>query len=253
MKTLTLVALVAAAFISIAATCTATKTSLTTIDGRATFAGQVTNDTGADLLGHRIVVAFLDEDGNVVETRTTKGCLRTLQAGASNFFAVRSSEDPDDVDAGIARVAIDGSIELGEARPADLRIRNVSALRKDDLLTVAGSVRNNHDDDLDDVNVCVVVKSDDGDIVTVANAKDDFDLDEGEARQFSVEIDVPDHAGLVDEISVWVDAEDDGVPTEPRSKSAIEVECQPSPTPTSTPTATATATAGPGIQQHGVC
>src|SRR6185295_3093246 len=99
-----------------AAGCQVINISLTSIDGHDVFAGELHNDSGANVLNHKIRVSFLDSSNNLVETKTVDGCLRSLQNGASDFFSTPSTLSDSSTATGLARmanIAEDSSFKVG--------------------------------------------------------------------------------------------------------------------------------------------
>ena len=233
-----------AALASIAATCVVKNTSLETIDDDAVYGAELKNETTADFLAHRFVVAFFDEDLDLIETKTVTGCLRSLQANTSNFYSASYSGDADDVEAVLSRLAVDGSLRAGETAPGDLVISDVEAVRNGESLTVTGTIESEENDDLEDVRACVVVYNEDGHVLRVQRDDATFDMSDGDSNNFTVNVAVADDDELVDHVSVWVDAinaDEDDTPSEPVGKEDVDVAVgTPTPTSTSTPTATAT-------------
>lgn len=248
MKRLVPLALLGAvALASVAATCVVRNESLTEIDGRDTFAGELHNDSGVDILFHEYRVSFLDEDLDLLETRTAQGCLRSLQDGAVDFFSAASTEDADDTEIALGRLANfaeDPDFEIGQVEDSDIAFTAVTAARVAGTLTVAGTITNNDSDELEDPAVCAVVYNNDGRVVTTAKDSDINSLDEGESDAFAITIKVPDDADLVDEVDVWADGLEDGVPVEPASSVGLDVSIGTA-VPTSTATAVPTSTPTP--------
>ena len=249
MKKLAFLVLALAGLTAFAATCRVLNVSLEEIDGDATFAGELKNETTVDILGHKFVVAFLDNDGNVIETKTVDGCLRSLQANSSDFFsAADTADDPDDVEVGLARLALDSTLKLGQTVNGDLTITDVEASRDGEDLTVSGNIKNDDDDDLEDVRACVVVFDDDGKVVVTLRDGDTEDLLSDEDYDFEITGKVPDDDNLVDNVSIWADAtnaDEDDDPTDPVEFDDVTVDegtVTPSPTGTATNTPTATPT-----------
>jgi hypothetical protein len=238
--------LAVAALASIAATCVVRNVSLEEIDGDAIYGAELKNETTVDFLGHRFVVAFLDDDLDVIETRTVNGCLRSLQANTSNFYSATYSDDPDDVEVALSRIALDGSLEVGQTAPGDLELSDVEAVRDGETLTVTGTITSDESDDLEDVRACVVVYNEDGGVLRVQRDAETFDMEDGDSNGFTIEVTVPDDDELVDHVSVWVDGinvDEDDTPSEPVGKEDVDVDiAEATPTPTATATATATAT-----------
>lgn len=226
---------------AIAASCVVENHRLTTFDNHDTFAGDLRNDSGVNILNHKFQVAFVNSNGAVVEQFMVDGCLRSLQTGASDFFSATSTRPDESTTLAVARLANlaeDPDFEVGTTRDGELTFSNVTAARVGEVLTVAGTVTND-DADLDDPAVCVVVRDEDG--LAVTTGKDDSlgDLDEGASAVFSVTLAVPGDSDLVDHVDIWADGLENGVPTDPESKEEVEVgvtlPSTPAPAPTSTP------------------
>ena len=239
------------ALAAFAATCTVTKVSLTAVDGKDVFAGQLNNDSGADLLQHRIIVAFLDSGNNVVETKTVEGCKRSLQSGETDYFSVQSSRPSSETNVGLARLALDSNLKAGETEDSDFSLLNVVVRRDEAKLKVTGTIKNNDDDELEDPKACVVVLDEDDNIVVVAKTADLADLDEGDEVNFTLTVDVVDDEDILNSVHVFADGLEDGVPTDAEEDLNNEVtDCSdatstPTRTPTSTASATPTATGTP--------
>lgn len=233
------------ALAAIAATCTVQKISLTEINERDTFAGELHNDSGVDILNHKIQVSFLNDNLAVVEVQTVNGCLRSLQDGAVNFFSVQSTLDGDDTDIGLARmanIAEDPAFKVGNVEQGNISFSDIEAVRTGGELVITGTLTNDDGDALEDPAVCAVVYDEDGNVIVVGrDVLSDLAIDASGA--FSITVDVPDDAELVDSIDVWGDGLEDDTPIQPESDedNAITVV----PTNTTTPTATPTATNTP--------
>jgi hypothetical protein len=232
---------VIAGLAAMAQTCVVTNESLTTIGSHDRFAGEMWNDSGVNILQHEFIVAFLDKDGEVIETRKVDGCLRSLQDGGSDFFSASSSSAPAATDIALARIANlreDHDFTLGKVKDGNIGLTDVTANRDGAVLTVAGTVTNLDNETLEQPAVCAVVWKLDGRIVTTGKLKGLADLVEGASAQFSLQIAVPDDGDAVNEVDVYVDGLEDDVPVDPGSKADVLVTSG-----TSTPTVTATATA----------
>jgi hypothetical protein len=234
-----------AALFGVAATCVVTHESLTTIGDNDTFAGELRNDSGVDILQHKFRVAFLNSNGAVIESRTVDGCLRSLQAGESDFFAVSSNQPHQATTIGLARLANlaeDPNFKVGRVEEGDIDVHETTASREATTLTVEGKITNHDSDTLEDPAVCVVVWNEDDRVITTANQTNIDDLDKDETFDFSLEIDVPDDTDDVDHVDVWADGLEDDDPVSPGSQKNIDVTEIATATPTVTSTATATAT-----------
>jgi hypothetical protein len=250
-KIITLAALTLAGAAVMAQTCIITNETLTQIGSHDTFGGELQNDSGVDILFHEFRVAFLDDDNDVVETKTAAGCLRSLQDGASDFFSVASTLPAADTDMALARLANfaeDPDFTIGQTADGDIAIDDVAAVRTGASLTVSGTITNSDDDSLDEPVVCAVVYNEDGRVVVTGKDTAIADLDEGDSEPFSIAITVPNDESDVDHVDVWADGLESGTPSEPVSELDVSVALA-TPTPgtsTSTPEpATPTATPTP--------
>ncbi len=243
MKKLALLALAGIGLIFIAATCVIKGATVTVIDGDVWYAAEMENETQADILNHRFAVGFI-EGQSAVATKMVDGCLRSLQAGASDFFSASSGMGKSDVDTAVAQLA--GPLTFGEVVNGDIAFSNIVVTRNGKLLRVTGKITNNDNDDLDDARVCVVVRNADGDITVTKRDNDTYDLNSDAAANFSVDVAVPDDSSDVRKVDLWADAtnadEGDDV-TAPESKlgnSVAACGATPTRTPTRTPTASPT-------------
>lgn len=235
---------------AVAATCTVQNISLTTIGEHDTFAGELHNDSGVDILNHKIQVSFLNDNLAVVEVRTINGCLRSLQDGRVNFFSLQSNQDEDETDIGLARMANvieDPSFKIGNVAQGNVSFSGVTAVRTGTSLVVTGTLTNDDGDALEDPAVCVVVYDEDDRVVVVGrDALTNLAVDADGA--FSVTLTVPNDSALIKNVDVWADGIEDDIPTEPESSvnHVVTVQATSTVTPTSTatntpePTATAT-------------
>jgi len=241
--------IIAAATLGIAAVASACiqNAGFTRIGSHDVFAGEIQNDTSADILAHDVLVAFLDSDGDVVDTEEVESCLRSLQSGETDFFSVESEESYSDTTSAIGRLDSD-SLEFGETADGDFELTGITVERDEDgeILRVDGTITNLDEEDLDEPAVCAVVYDDDGNVVVVAKDEDIDDLAEDESDTFSLEIDVPDSISTVDHVDVWADGIEDDTPVDPVSEEDLDVEiCAATATPTNTATSTSTATGTP--------
>lgn len=246
-KKLIVAGVLLAGIIGFAGTCRVQNVSLTKIGTHDTFAGALKNDSGANILGHRILVAFLDANGNVVESANAPQCLRTLQNGAVDYFSLQSTQPAADTSVGLARLNFDSAFKVGTADPIDVTISNVTAARTGTTLTVAGTVKNNDSDKLEAPNVCVVVFDQDDNVIVVKLDEEISDLAQNASDTFSTTITVPASTSLVDHVDVNVDGLHGDVPTKPQAKTSVNVtNCDnPTNTPTTTNTPVNTPTATP--------
>jgi hypothetical protein len=230
------------ALAAIAATCTIQNQSLTQIGEHDTFGGELHNDSGVDILSHRIRVAFLNSNGGVLETRTIQGCLRSLQDGGVNFFSLASAQDAEDTTVALARMANlqeDPGFKVGGVVQGNVEVSNVVVTRTGTELVVTGTIKNTDGDALEDPAACVVVYNDDDRVVVVG--KDVLtDLAVDASGNFEVTLTVPDDADDVDSVDIWVDGLEDGTPTGPESSEGHAVTAVATATTTATPAPTNT-------------
>jgi len=249
MKRLIALAIVGVSGLALMApTCVVTHESLTKIGTHDTFAGELRNDSGVNILEHRYRVAFLNSNGAVVETQTVDGCLRSLQNGASDFFSATSAQPEKETKLGLARMANaaeDPDFTVGKVKQGDIALSDITAARDEDTLTVTGTITNDDNEDLEDPAVCVVVWNDDDRVVTTGKDTTLDDLPEDDSADFTVKIDVPDDSDVVDHVDVWADGLTDDTPVAPVSEEDVEVNVTPAGTATSTSTPAPTATPTP--------
>jgi len=239
-RTLAVGVLAAVALLLIAATCVVTKESLTTIGDNDTFAAEIENDSGFDILAHRFRVAFLNANGAVVETVTVEGCLRSLQDGGSDFFSASSRLPAATTRIGLGRlanIAEDPDFRLGRVEDARIIVSDVTAVRTGTTLTVEGTITNEDNDTLEDPVACAVVWNDGNRVVTTRKVSNIADLAPGASAPFTIVVPVPDDSKLVQQVDVWADGLESGDPAEPSSLGDVDVTAVAA---TSTPTATAT-------------
>lgn len=235
-----------AALAAFAGTCTITHISLVSTDGtHKTFAGQVDNASGANILQHNVVVAFLDSSNNVVENRSVVGCLRSVQNGSSDFFSVTSTTAASGVSTGLARIAFDSTFKVGTTSAQDVTISGVTAKRTSGTspaaLTVSGSVKNISATKLYQPNACVVVRTSAGDVLITGLDASLTDLIQNATDTFTVTITVPD-TSVASTVDIWVDGTDSADnPTSPESNVGTTVTTCPA-TAVATNTAVGTAT-----------
>lgn len=244
-KWLALGVLAIAAFSAFAATCVVTNTRITTIGDKKVFAGQLTNETGANFLQHNFLVAFIDANNNLVETKSVGGCMRSLQNGATNYFSATSTSDADGIAVALSRLALDSTLKAGTVEDGDLSFSNLRIRRQGNQLKVTGDLKNNDNEEVFDPAVCVVVKDDDGRILLVGKTSSISDLGDDESDDFTLTLTVLDDTDDVDSVSVYADGlhgSTSGTPIEPASdeNNSVTVCGTPTNTPTNTPTATGT-------------
>lgn len=256
MKKLVVLLFAIAGLSAFAGTCVIRNDGRMEVDGDLVYGAEMFNDTGVDILQHRFLVGFLDDDGEVINTKNATQCTRTLQAGASNYYSADSTVDPDDVGPVLSRMVIDSGLKLGQALENDITIESgTDAIRDDNDIRVTGEVTNDGNDDYEDVRICVVVFNSDDDVVVVELA-DEFNLDADDSKNFTVTVPVSSDDSDAEYVHVLVDAvnadESDKL-TEPVIEDDIQIDdCNnatstPTPggatsTPTNTPAASATAT-----------
>lgn len=263
MKKLFVGIMAVAALAAFAGTCTIQHARFIKIGTHDTYAGELHNNSGFDILEHNILVAFLDSGNNVLETRTVAPCLRSVPDGGVNFFSATSTFSSTQTDKALARIKFDGTFTLGDQAIGAGDISDVVVIRNGDSLKVTGKFKNTDSKTLVAPNACVVVYDSDGNVILVALDETMSDLDEDEEDTFSVTVTVPDNVGDVDEVSVYVDGFENDVPIKPIKETGNNVTtatatatacsggtCTPTatatktntPVPTNTATATATAT-----------
>jgi hypothetical protein len=219
-----------------AGTCIIRAERVSDVDGDSFYGAEMFNDSGADILNHRFKVAFLDDNGNVLDTKTVSGCLRSLQNGATNYFSAQSNEDPDDVELGLSR--LEGPLTFGEVTSGDLELSDIEVVRNGDQLVITGTITNNGNDEVFEAQVCVVVRDDssgDGRIQRVQLDNNNYDLDPDQDEDFSITTTVSDDTDDSDRIDVVADAlDDDNNPVEPVIEDGIDIDVA-TPTITGTP------------------
>lgn len=250
MKKLAVLVFVLAGLSAFAATCVIRNVGETEIGGDLVYGAEMRNETGLNILNHRFLVGFIDDDGEVINTKNATQCSRTMQANASNYYSADSGVDPDDVGVVLSRMVIDSGLKLGTALANDLEFSNITAVRVGDDLRVTGRVTNDGNDDYEDVIVCIVVFNDQDDVVIVA-LESEFDLDAGDSQDFSVTVEVTDDDDDTDRVLVVADAknaEESDQFTKPVSVGEDVEDCTANtatPTGSATNTSTATATFTP--------
>lgn len=244
-RKLALLVLAAAGLAAFAGTCVFRNDATTDIGGDAVYGSEMRNETAANFLGHRFVVAFLDNDLKVIKVQTVDGCLRSLQAGASDFFSADSGENFNDVEVVLRRLATDSTLKVGETVAGELTFSNTDANRNGDSLVVTGRVKNTSGDDLEDVRVCAVVYNNNDDVSVVERDDTTYDLANNASANFSITLEVGDDNDDSDLVDLWADAtnqdENDKV-TSPESQLGINVDSCDTTAPNATTTATPTAT-----------
>ncbi len=227
-----------------AGTCVVTHISLVSTDGtHDTFAGQLDNTSGVNILQHNFVIAFLDSGNNVVETKSVSGCLRSVQNGSTDFFSAVSNASASTVSTGLARIAFDSTFKVGTTSSQNTSITNITANRTNKTLSVKGKITNNDSATLIQPTVCVVVRTSAGNVLITGTDSSINDLSDNEADTFSVSITIPADS-TADSVDVWVDGLDSSDnPTTPDSVTGTDVKvCAATNTPVNTRTATNTGT-----------
>jgi hypothetical protein len=204
-----------------AGTCTVTHINLASTDGtHNTFAGQLDNTSGVNILQHNFVVAFIDSGNNLVSTASVPGCLNSVQNNTSDFFSAVSTTSAGGVSVGLARIAFDSTFKVGNTSAQNVTISNVHANRTTAstpaTLTVTGSLQNNSGVTLVSPNVCVVVRTSLGNVLITA--KEGLgSLGSTSTTTFSVSATVPNDSTATT-VDVWVDGLDSASnPTTPQS------------------------------------
>jgi hypothetical protein len=252
-KKLALLVLAVAGVLAMAQTCIILGATIVVIDNDVWYSAEIKNETNADILSHKMAVGFI-KGTSLAVSKTVDPCLRSTQSGESNFFSANSGLDDSDVDTAVTRLV--GPLTIGQVVNADLTFSSIVATRNDELLVVTGKIKNNDNDELDNVRVCVVVRNNDGDVTRVAVDNNEIDnLADGDTEAFSIDVSVPDRTSDVDKVDLYVDGndvDDDDKVTEPISDLDNDVDVcagatntptkTNTPASTNTPTNTATAT-----------
>ncbi len=226
--------MLALGLMSFAGTCVLTNFTLTNTDGtHDTFGAQFINNTGANFLGHDFVVAFVDANGNVVDTQTVQGCLRSWQNGASDFFSATSIQSASVTAAALARLGFDPALTAGTTVPGNAVITNVSVTLNGTTLTITGKITNNDSAILSAPAVCAVVYNSTGQVV-ITSKTTAGDLSTGVASNFTVTITVPNNTTTVNHVDLWADGLKAGTPITPISATGNAVVTA-TPTPAATP------------------
>ena len=244
MKRLILVGLALAALAGFAGTCAVINVRMTSFSGHKTLGGELQNSSGADLLQHNIRVTFFDSNNNIVETKITTGCLRSLQNNASDFFSVTTTGTGTDAVSALSALAYDSALRAGTTVTGNASVSNVQIHRNGTSLTITGTLTNNDATTLTSPVVCAVVRDNNDDVVIVA--KDTTaDLAQNASDAFTINVTVPSDSTIVDTIDFWFDGLEGGVPITPESTTGHNVITCAAPTATNTGTATDTATTTP--------
>jgi hypothetical protein len=236
-RIIALLAIVGLGLVGFAGTCNLLHTSLTQIGSNDTYAGELQNSTGANFLGHKFKVAFVDANGNIVDTRTNvSGCLRSWQNGSSDFFSVASNVSSSTTTAAIAAIDFGQPLVVGNTIAGDVTLSNVTVVRNGTSLVVSGTIKNNDSVTLSSPAVCAVVYSSAGNII-VTGKTSPSSLSAGASETFTVTIIVPNSSATVNHVDLWADGLENNVPISPVSVTGRAVNIA-----TATPTATATST-----------
>lgn len=249
-KKLAFLTMAAASIMFMAATCVTVGATVTEIDGDMHYAAEMQNETTANILNHKFAVGFIDASYGLATTKTVDGCLRSLQAGASDFFSADSNLSKTQVKTALSRLV--GPLTFGTTTNGEITISNIVITRNGDLLRVTGRITNTDVDDMLDVRACLVVRNTADDVVVTQRDNNLLDINGGNFDDFSVDVTVPDSTSTVKTVDVWADAlnkDDSDQVTDPKSKlnNTVTV-CAATNTPTNTAvpsTATPTGSATP--------
>lgn len=237
-RLIALTAIVGLGLAGFAGTCNLLHFSMTQIGTSDTFAGELQNNTGANFLGHKFKVAFVDANGNLVATKTgVDGCLRSWQNGRSDFFSVSSGLGSASTSAAIGSLDLGSPLVVGTTVNGNATISNVTTSRNGASLVVTGTLRNNDSVELASPAVCAVVYNSSDNVVTTQKVTV-ASLNSNTQENFTVTVTVPDSTTSVSHVDVWADGLENNVPISPISLTGQAVA-------TATPTNTATATATP--------
>ncbi len=220
----------------IVSACVVKNTSLTTIGGNDIFAGELQNRTNQQILAHAIQVDFLDPNGNVIDSQTVPGCLRSVQPGTSDFFEVQSTQPAASIASARGKFSINSSLRLGAVQTASVSISGVQVALSGTSLAVSGTVLNTGALALSSPKVCVVLRNSGNAIVRVGSQMLG-DLPPNASGPFSVTLTVPSDATASNNVDVWADALQGDVPTAPVSNVNNPIALA-TPTPSSSPSAT---------------
>ncbi len=245
MKKLAFLTMAAASIVFMAATCVIVGATVTEIDGDMHYAAEMQNETTANMLNHKFAVGFISASNELATSKTVDGCLRSLQAGASNFYSADSNLSKTQVKTALTRLV--GPLTFGTTTNGKITFSNIVITRNGDLLRVTGRITNTDVDDMLDVRACLVVRNTADDIVVTQRDNNLLDILGGAFANFSVDVTVPDSTSTVKTVDIWADAlnkDDSNQVTEPKSKlnNTVSV-CAATNTPTNTPTATNTVVA----------
>ncbi len=213
MKKLLIAGLLIAGIAGFAGTCAVTNSSLTTIGTNRTFAAQMVNNSGANVLQHSYTVAFLDAGNRVLETKTVPGCLRSLPNGQSDFFAATSANL--NAYSALARLTTDSSMTIGTTTTGAVSLSGITVTRNAATLTVTGRMQNTDGVTLASPATCVVVYTAAGNVLTVGTSASTGSLTPGATATINVTLGLPDTTTPIGRVDVYVDGLKNGVPIAP--------------------------------------
>jgi hypothetical protein len=243
-RLIALTAIVGLGLAGFAGTCNLLHFSMTQIGTSDTFGGELQNNTGANFLGHKFKVAFVDANGNLVVTKTgVDGCLRSWQNGRSDFFSVSSGFAASNTSAAIGSLDLGSPLVVGTTVNGNATISNVATSRTGASLVVTGTLRNNDSVQLVSPAVCAVVYNSSDNVVTTQKVSL-ASLNSASQEDFSVTVIVPDSTTSVSHVDLWADGLENNVPISPISVTGQSIATA-TPTVTCTPTNTATVTGTP--------
>ncbi|MEX2245056.1 MAG: FxLYD domain-containing protein [Dehalococcoidia bacterium] len=214
------------------------------------FAGVIKNGTPFEAHGNNVSTQFLNASNETVGSLgTVSACKRVWEAGEDNYFEASTTNST--YKKVIAKLKSDSTFGFGSAT-GDLAISNVSVFRDEDELTVEGTVKNNDNDEIESVRVCIVIRNEDDDIVRVViESLSPDDLDEDEDGDFSFSgIAVLDDIDDIATVDIYVDGFVGDIPIVAEEDLNNDVDLCPDATNTPTPvtnTPTVTSTPDPTI------
>ncbi|MDE3095874.1 MAG: FxLYD domain-containing protein, partial [Chloroflexota bacterium] len=216
-KLAAILAVVGLGLAGFAGTCNLLQTSLTQIGATDTYAGALQNNTGANFLGHKFKITFVDAYGNIIDQRTNvSGCLRSWQNGTSDFFSVASTQPAASTVSAIASLDYSQPLTAGSTLATNSTVTGVTASLNSTTLTVAGTLRNNDAVTMVSPDVCAVVYNSSGNI-TVTQMSTLGSLNPGTSINFTMSITVPGSTVSSNTVTVWADGLENNVPTTPIS------------------------------------
>lgn len=223
----------------IAAGCVVVSSSFTTVGGSHNYAAEIQNHGNTKILTHGIQVDFLDADGNVVDSKTTLGCLRSLQPGASDFVEAPTT-DSRAVSARASIIAGEtfrtGTTVSANMALADLTLRRDAGSAAPRTLAITGTLKNNDSRTFVAPGICLVLRAKDGTVLRVNSLLTDIPgstgfsgpLAGGRSVQFSWSMDLPGDGPSPDHVDAYADAFVGGVPTVPVAASGTVPAASPS-------------------------